>query len=41
MMDTSGRVELIIRAEFAPNKVMKTSVNIPFNQRILYLHLGA
>jgi CHAT domain-containing protein len=39
MVDESGRLDHT-RAAFALNKTMK-SVNIPFDQRILYIHLGA
>ena len=39
MVDESGRLDHT-RAAFALNKTMKT-VNIPFDQRILYIHLGA
>ena len=39
MQDESGRLDHT-RAAFALNKTMK-SVNIPFDQRILYIHLGA
>ena len=39
MVDESGRLDHT-RAAFALNKTMKT-VNIPFDQRILYVHLGA
>ena len=39
MVDESGRLDHT-RAAFALNKTMK-SVHIPFDQRILYIHLGA
>ncbi|KAF8122050.1 TPR-like protein [Boletus edulis] len=39
MVDESGRLDYT-RAALALNKTMK-SVNIPFDQRILYIHLGA
>jgi CHAT domain-containing protein/tetratricopeptide (TPR) repeat protein len=39
MVDESGRLDHT-RAAFALNKTMK-SVDIPFDQRILYIHLGA
>ena len=39
MVDKSGRLDHT-RAAFALNKTMK-SVDIPFDQRILYIHLGA
>jgi CHAT domain-containing protein/tetratricopeptide (TPR) repeat protein len=39
MVDESGRLDHT-RAAFALNKTMK-SVNIPFDQRLLYVHLGA
>ena len=39
MVDESGRLHHI-RAAFALNKTMR-SVNIPLDQRILYIHLGA
>jgi CHAT domain-containing protein/tetratricopeptide (TPR) repeat protein len=39
VVDESGRLDHT-RAAFALNKTMK-SVNIPFDQRILYIHLGA
>ena len=39
MLDESGRLDHT-RAAFALNKTMK-SVNIPFDQKILYIHLGA
>jgi CHAT domain-containing protein len=39
MMDESGRLDHT-RAAFALNKTMK-SVDIPFDQRVLYIHLGA
>ena len=39
MVDESGRLDHT-RAAFALSKMMKT-VNIPFDQRILYIHLGA
>ena len=39
MVDESGRLDHT-RAAFALNKTMKT-VDIPFDQRILYIHLGA
>ena len=39
MVDESGRLDHI-RAAFALNKTMK-SVNVPLDQRILYIHLGA
>ena len=39
MVDESGRLDHT-RAAFALNKTMKT-VNIPFDRRILYIHLGA
>ena len=39
MVDESGRLDHT-RAAFALNKTM-TSVDVPFDQRILYIHLGA
>jgi len=39
MVDESGRLDHT-RAAFALNKTMK-SVNVPFDQQILYVHLGA
>ena len=39
MVDGSGRLDHT-RAAFALNKTMK-SVDIPFDQRVLYIHLGA
>ena len=39
MVDESGRLDHT-RAAFALNKTMK-SVDVPFDQRILYIHLGA
>ena len=39
MVDESGRLDHT-RAAFALNKTMNT-VDIPFDQRILYIHLGA
>jgi len=39
MVDESGRLDHT-RAAFALNKTMK-SVHVPFDQRILYVHLGA
>ena len=39
MVDESGRLDHT-RAAFALNKTMK-SVNIPFDQQVLYIHLGA
>ena len=39
MVDESGRLDHT-RAAFALNKTMK-SVHIPFDQRVLYIHLGA
>ena len=39
MVDESGRLDHT-RAAFALNKTMK-SVDIPLDQRILYIHLGA
>ena len=39
MVDESGRLDHT-RAAFALNQTMR-SVNIPFDQRILYIHLGA
>ncbi|KAI9569320.1 hypothetical protein HD554DRAFT_2038263 [Boletus coccyginus] len=39
MVDESGRLDHTCAA-FALNKTMK-SVNVPFDQRILYIHLGA
>jgi CHAT domain-containing protein/TPR repeat protein len=39
MVDESGRLDHT-RAAFALNKTMK-SVDIPFDQRVLYIHLGA
>jgi len=39
MADESGRLDHT-RAAFALNKTMQ-SVNVPFDQRILYIHLGA
>ncbi|KAI9460424.1 TPR-like protein [Boletus coccyginus] len=39
IVDESGRLDHT-RAAFALNKTMK-SVNVPFDQRILYIHLGA
>ena len=39
MVDKSGRLDHT-RAAFALNKTMK-SVNVPLDQRILYIHLGA
>ncbi|KAI9567953.1 CHAT domain-containing protein [Boletus coccyginus] len=39
MVDESGRLDHT-RAAFALNKTMN-SVNVPFDQRILYIHLGA
>ncbi|KAI9570520.1 hypothetical protein HD554DRAFT_2082609 [Boletus coccyginus] len=39
MVDESGRLDHT-RAAFALNKTMQF-VNIPFGQRMLYVHLGA
>ena len=39
IVDESGRLDHT-RAAFALNKTMKT-VDIPFDRRILYIHLGA
>ena len=39
MVDESGRLDHT-HAAFALNQTMKT-VDIPFDQRILYIHLGA
>ena len=39
MVDELGCLDYT-RAAFALNKTMKT-VNIPFDQRVLYIHLGA
>ena len=40
MVDESGRLDHT-RAAFALNETMKSVQNIPFDQRILYIHLGA
>jgi CHAT domain-containing protein/tetratricopeptide (TPR) repeat protein len=40
MVDEAGRLNHT-RAAFALNKTMKFVQNIPFDQRILYIHLGA
>jgi CHAT domain-containing protein/tetratricopeptide (TPR) repeat protein len=40
MVDESGRLDHT-RAAFALNETMKSVRNIPFDQRILYIHLGA
>jgi CHAT domain-containing protein/tetratricopeptide (TPR) repeat protein len=40
MVDASGRLDHA-RAAFALNETMKSVRNIPFDQRILYIHLGA
>ena len=41
MVDESGRLDHT-RAAFALNKTMKSvDLNIPFNQRIVYIHIGA
>ena len=39
MVNECGRLDHT-RAAFALNKTMK-SVNIPFNQRVIYIHLGS
>ena len=39
MVDQAGRLDYT-RAAFALNKTMR-SVDVPFDQRILYIHLGA
>ena len=40
MADESGRLDHT-RAAFALNKTMKSLPHVPFDQRILYIHLGA
>jgi CHAT domain-containing protein/tetratricopeptide (TPR) repeat protein len=40
MVDESGRLDYT-RAAFALNKTMKSVHDVPFDQRILYVHLGA
>jgi CHAT domain-containing protein/tetratricopeptide (TPR) repeat protein len=40
MVDASGRLDYT-RAALALNKTMKSVHNVPFDQRILYIHLGA
>ncbi|KAN0094909.1 hypothetical protein V8E55_003196 [Tylopilus felleus] len=39
MVDESGRLDYT-RAAYALNQTMR-SVNVPLDQRILYIHLGA
>ena len=40
MVDESGRLDYT-RAAYALNKTMKSVHDVPFDQRILYVHLGA
>ena len=40
MLDESGRLDHA-RAALALNKTMRSVRDVPFDQRVLYIHLGA